>query len=75
MINPFVNFDGMNDNELAAKIHDLTSKYFMTHNADLKYQISTVLEMYKQELNERRIKTYNEQFTKQKNLDNLIKVN
>jgi hypothetical protein len=74
-MNPFVNFTEMNDNELASKIHDLTNKYFMTHNADLKYQISTVLEMYKQELNERRIKTYNEQFIKQKNLDNLIKVN
>lgn len=75
MMHPFVDFTGMTDNDLANKIHDLTNKYFMTYNADLKYQISTVLEMYKQELNERRIKTYNEQFSKQKNLDNLIKIN
>ena len=75
MIHPFVDFTNMTENDLASKIHDLTNKYFMTYNTDLKNQISIVLEMYKQELHERRLKTYNEQFNKQKNLDNLIKVN
>ena len=75
MMNPFVDFTGMSDNELESKIHEITKKYFMTYNADLKYQLATVLNMYKDELGNRRAKVYQEQFDKQKGLDNLIKVN
>jgi len=75
MMNPFVDFEGMNDNQLENKINEITKKYFMTHNADLKYQLATVLNMYKEELFNRRQKVYQEQFEKQKGLDNLIKVN
>ncbi|NBR61025.1 MAG: hypothetical protein EBT86_05125 [Actinobacteria bacterium] len=75
MINPFVDFTNINDTDLEKKLNDLTKKYFMTNNADLKYQISIVISMYREELANRRNKIYNEQFDKQEGLDNLIKVN
>ena len=75
MMNPFIDFNGMNDNDIEKKIHEITKKYFMTHNAELKMQLATALNMYKEELSNRRQKVFQEQFEKQKGLDNLIKVN
>lgn len=75
MINPFVDFTDVSDSDLEKKLNELTRKYFMTNNADLKYQVATVLHMYKEELVNRRNKVYNEQFDKQQGLDNLIKIN
>ncbi|NBP57758.1 hypothetical protein EBU71_14730 [bacterium] len=73
MMNPFIDLTGMSETDLESKIHEITKKYFMTYNADLKVQLATALHMYKEELQNRRIKTYQEQFNKQKGLDNLIK--
>lgn len=75
MINPFVDFTDVSDSDLEKKLNELTRKYFMTNNADLKYQVAAVLHMYKEELVNRRNKVYNEQFDKQQGLDNLIKIN
>jgi len=74
-MNPFIDFTNMNDNDLEKRIHEITKKYFMTYNADLKMQLATALNMYKEELSNRRQKVFQEQFGKQKGLDNLIKVN
>lgn len=69
-------FTGVKDNELESKISDLTRKYFMTHNTDVKTQIGMLLETYKMELGSRRQAAL-EQLAKnsEKSLDNLIKVN
>lgn len=75
MMNPFIDFNGMSDNDVEKKIHEITKKYFMTYNAELKMQLATALNMYKEELSNRRQKVFQEQFEKQKGLDNLIKVN
>lgn len=77
MMDPFVDMSAMSENELEKKIEDLTRKYFMTPNADLKFQIVRFLDVYKSELQTRRMKTYQEQFERQrdKGLDKLIKTN
>lgn len=77
MMDPFVDMSAMSENELEKKIEDLTRKYFMTPNADLKFQIIRFLDVYKSELQTRRMKTYQEQFERQrdKGLDKLIKTN
>lgn len=73
----FTDLSKLNENELENRIHDLTKKYFMTYNADLKSQVSRLLDYHKQELSYRRHKTYEQQFEKNKDkgLDNLIKIN
>jgi len=69
-------FSGIKDNELESKIGDLTRKYFMTYNTDVKAQIGMLLETYKMELGSRRQAAL-QQLAKnsEKSLDNLIKVN
>ena len=69
-------FSSFKDSELETKISDLTKKYFMTPNSDIKYQISLLLDDYKAEMSRRR----DEQLKKlmdqrDKSLDKLIKVN
>ena len=69
-------FAGIKDSELESKVGDLTRKYFMTQNTDVKHQIGMLLETYKMELGSRRQAAL-EQLAKnsEKSLDNLIKVN
>jgi ribosomal protein L29 len=74
-MNPFIEFNNITDNELESKINEITKKYFMTNNGDLKFQLSTALHMYKEELVNRRQRVFQEQFDKKKGLDNLIKIN
>ena len=61
--------------ELKEKLSDLSKKYFQTHNPQVKEQIGTFIEFYKQEI---LIKEQNLRQEEQKNgdldLDNLIKV-
>jgi hypothetical protein len=64
---------GLKDQEIHAKIHDLTKKYFMTRNPDLQRQIAAVLDDLRIELGERNRKLIEQQM-KDKNLDNLIKL-
>lgn len=64
------------DAELENKIQDLGRKYWQCRNVDLQFQISNILEVYKQELSARRQKAYEAQFqNRDKDLDKLINVN
>lgn len=71
-----VNLELLKDSELEQKINDLTKKYFMTANFDLRSQIASIIEMYKEELGSRRQKELSKVLDqKNKDLDSLIKVN
>ena len=63
------------DSELEDKTNELTRKYFSTYNPEVQYQISMVLESYKNELNNRRQREYEKMMnSRNKDLDKLIKV-
>lgn len=76
-INPFVDdLSDLKDIEIENKIQDLSKKYWMSKNPDIKIQISNLLEIYKQELGVRRAKAWDQQYQKRnKDLDDLIQVN
>lgn len=70
------NLSDLKDAEIENKILDLSKKYWQTHNPDLKYQISTLLDMYNQELSTRRAKMWQQQYqNRDKGLDKLININ
>ena len=78
MLNPLIDsLAHFTLNELEAKIHDLQRKYFMTSNQQVQLQMSTILEIYKEELYTRRA-IENQRLKEQDNggsgLDKLIKV-
>lgn len=77
MMHPLVDLTNLTDSQIEDKIQDLGKKYFMMGSSDLKYQIVRLLDLYKIELQNRRMKTYEQQFQKQqdKGLDNLININ
>jgi hypothetical protein len=76
MFNPLLNASTLNDVDLEKKIQELTSKYFQTNNGDVKVQIMNFLDIYKQELNDRRAREWEKQNQKdKKGLDKLINVN
>lgn len=63
------------DSELEDKTNELTRKYFSTSNPEVQYQISMVLDSYKNELNNRRQREYEKMMnSRNKDLDKLIKV-
>ena len=63
------------DSELEDKTNELTRKYFSTPNPEVQYQISMVLESYKNELGNRRQREYEKMMnSRNKDLDKLIKV-
>tara|TARA_B100000927_G_C16253790_1_gene384602 strand:+ start:44 stop:283 length:240 start_codon:yes stop_codon:yes gene_type:complete len=50
MFHPFTeNTKDMTLNEIYDKVSDLTKKYFQAHNPEVKQQIQTFLDFYKQE--------------------------
>lgn len=68
-------FGQLKDIEIENRLQDLTKKYWLTNNPQVKHQISTFLEVYKEELNSRRAKALQQQYqSRDKGLDNLIKV-
>lgn len=70
------NLESLKDSELEYKINELTKKYFMTANCDVRSQLSSILSMYKEELNVRRQHQLNTALNqKSKDIDNLVKVN
>jgi len=78
MLNPLIDsLAHFTLNELEGKIHDLQRKYFMTSNQQVQLQMSTILEIYKEELYTRRA-IENQRQKDQDNggsgLDKLIKV-
>jgi len=69
-------FAELKDSEIEAKVADLTNKYFMTYNTDVKTQIGMLLESYKEELSTRRRLALEKLMkSSEKNIDKLIKVN
>ena len=69
-------FETLKDSELEEKVHDLTRKYFMVPNPEVKQQIASLLEDYKNELSKRRHAALERMMNnRDKGLDKLIKVN
>jgi hypothetical protein len=67
--------ENFKDSELESKIGDLTKKYFMTYNTDMKNQIVMLLETYNEELSKRRQRALKQMMdSRDKNLDKLIRV-
>jgi len=67
------NLSEIKDQELENKIFDLTKKYFMTVNPEVRQQMSMLLDSYNEELKKRR----NANLAKimaNKDLDKLVKV-
>lgn len=77
VINPLVDdLTKLKDTELENKIQDLSKKYWMVKNPELQWQISGLIQMFKDELATRRARAWEEQNQKRnKDLDNLIQVN
>lgn len=77
MFNPLVDsFAELSDAQLDEKIAELSRKYFMSTNPNLKLQISAILDMYREEIKSRRAR---QQLQSQQDgdsgLDNLININ
>lgn len=77
MFNPLVDsFSGLTDSQLESKISDLQKKYFMTHNNQVRQQIASILDMYRQEHLSRMAKTREKDIARgNSDLDGLINVN
>ena len=69
------NLSALKDAELENKLNDLTRKYFATPNTDVKSQIVMIMDVYKEELANRRAAEYNKMMNnRDKGLDKLINV-
>jgi hypothetical protein len=75
-MHPLVNdFSHLKDSEVENKIGELTRKYFMTHNVEIRNQIVMLLETYKEEAgNRRRAALEKLMENRDKSLDKLINV-
>jgi hypothetical protein len=68
-------FSKLKDSEIEEKIHELSQKFYQSHNPSVQRQISLFLELYQEELRSRRAKMWQQQYqNRDKDLDNLIKV-
>jgi tartrate dehydratase alpha subunit/fumarate hydratase class I-like protein len=66
----------LKNNELETKITDLTRKYFLTYNTDVKQQIAQLLDTYRAEQQQRQKAEYDKLMNSQdKSLDKLININ
>jgi hypothetical protein len=77
MFNPLIDsFDGISDSEIEDKISELSRKYFISRNPHVQQQISTILEMYKEEMRSRRAKQRlkDQEQNGENGLDNLINI-
>jgi|TARA_B110000093_G_C12935047_1_gene395343 hypothetical protein len=78
MINPLIdNLDGFTLQELDQKVSDLQRKYFMTPNPQVQAQIANVLDIYRLEQQDRRVKEMMRQQNDENgenSLDNLINI-
>jgi len=69
------NLESLKDNELEQKIFDLSKKYFMTSNPEVKSQMVMVLDGLKEEMSKRRqAQLAALMANRDKTLDKLIKV-
>ena len=78
MINPLIDsLDHFTLQELEDKIAELQRKYFISRNPQVQVQIANVLDIYKFELQDRRIKELKRQQNQdndENSLDNLINI-
>ena len=78
MINPLIDsLDHFTIQELEGKVADLQRKYFLTGNPQVQVHIANVLDIYKIELQDRRIKELHRQQNQdndENSLDNLINI-
>ncbi len=75
MFNPLTdNFSDLSDNDLEAKILELSRKYFQSRNPQLQQQVGTILEMLKEEAKTRRAKLIAPKDDDENSLDNLINI-
>lgn len=65
----------LKESEIEERLQDLSRKYFQAHNSSVKQQIAIFIDIYKTELQFRRLKTFENQQKNNKDLDKLIKVN
>ena len=66
----------LSDIEVETKLSDISQKYFLTSNSDVKNQMVVVIDIYKAELSKRRSAQLADEYKKRdKNLDDLIKIN
>jgi hypothetical protein len=66
----------LKDSELENKMNDLTRKYFMSQNPDVRTQIAAVIDSYKEELSNRKQAEWQRMMAdRNKSLDKLINVN
>jgi hypothetical protein len=69
------NLGNLKEAELENKIQELSKKYFLANNPTVKDQIVMILEDYKQELQTRRMKQWQDQYQKRDtDLDSLINI-
>jgi hypothetical protein len=69
-------FEKLKDSELEEKVGDLSRKYFLSQNSEVRSQIVALLEDYKEELSKRRASALNRMMNnRDKGLDKLINVN
>jgi hypothetical protein len=75
-MHPLVNdFSHLKDSEIENKIGELTRKYFMSHNVEIRNQIVMLLETYKEEAGNRRRAALEKMMeNRDKSLDKLINV-
>lgn len=59
----------LKDSEIEAKIQELTRKFWLSRDVDMRYQIQVVLETYNAELSERRARIWQKQ---QDEMDNAL---
>jgi ribosomal protein L29 len=72
MLHPFAhNLTELSDKDLDDKLSELTKKYFQTRNPEAKHQLQLMINSYKLEMNERLIKSRQND---NKGLDKLIDI-
>jgi HPt (histidine-containing phosphotransfer) domain-containing protein len=77
MFNPLVdNLSQLSDDEVNAKIRDLTKRYWQTQNPQVKQQIQVMLSMFTEEQKSRMAKQQQQSSENgDSDLDNLININ
>jgi hypothetical protein len=76
MFHPLItDLKSLKDSDLDQKLEELTRKYWLTSNQEVRYQMTVLIDMYQAELKIRRdalMKSHMEK--RNKDMDNLIKV-
>ena len=69
-------FSKLKDAEIESRIQELNRKYWQAGNPGVQHQISMFLDLYNEELRNRRARMWQQQYqNRDKDLDKLINVN